>query len=554
MKTLRRRLSEIRSTLEVEFSTIQNSSRQFADSVKSHQDTICARLVRKIDDDYAPKRLDPSFIYFGTKPESITLPLQLLRIQTAELLLPLGLNLDFVQMVQDRIDLLLAESHDVSSKILRGSCKERPLLSPGSSGNTSTLPTRSQCNGCYQSAWRCYSFSRYENIMGTFTVRIIRDGSAKTPASSISTIQLFFLPKQGVSSIGIAALLVKIWPYACCQIPPHVCSWNVVPWNSEVFFKVKENDAHGLRELFHKQEASPFDMDSLGNSMLFLAILFESVDVFDLLISQGAAEHEIGAVPLSSFLLVGITYANRPADFLVLRQMIATAVAYGSNLDEAHGLLAVLERLFVSKAFPTQPSPIQAKLFEFLLHLETDSTSFVDDGCMIVRKESSASTFFQNNRGLSDVLPTLGIRLSFQQDVGHGGSTQEQFGLRYLKGTDNMRHTLGLPELLSFGLHTMYAINTETRKLRSYAEKSLLRLIVWKEFREAAGLRSDELTFTNGTPANKLWGDLDAKCGERPFRRFLRTTPVWSPESVLSNSHNLRETWHSGNGMQNIVF
>lgn len=554
MQILRNNLTEMRSTLEVEFSTIQNHSRCLVDTVRVHQDAIFAKFLRTLDDRDAKleqKQIaDPSFVYFGTNPESIPLPLQILRMHTAGVLLPIGISLTVTKQIQNRLELLLAESYDVSAKLIRSSQAEDSARIHGLPNDKSAWSSHEQFNSFPHHICEVCGFNSHESDMGTITVRILRQKPAYASANGFSTLQLLFLPRPEFSSIGIAGLSVKMWPFSNCDIAPHVFTWNVMPWDSEAFFKVKKNDVYGLRELFGRKQSCPFDTDSFGNSLLFLAILFESIDVFDFLIGQGAAKHESGRIPLSSFLLVGMSYASSPTKFPVVQRMVASALAHGADFDEAHGFLALLGKLYGNSTTPVEPTPLLSKFCEFLIHLETAATSFLDEGCLVLDKSSPASNYFHEHPELSSLLDKLGIRLRFQHqrrgplDSRPEEPAKNQFGLLYLAATPAWKHTMGLPELLNLGLHTERAIDGETGQLRRYAKRSLACQFIWREFRQAHGVQNNELVFTGEKSAQMLWKDIDARCQERPFRRFIKTNPMWSPESVLSRTQDLRRVWH----------
>jgi hypothetical protein len=64
------------------------------------------------------------------------------------------------------------------------------------------------------------------------------------------------------------------------QSSPTGCGWmytyrvyNIVSSNSDIVKRIKEGDKAGVLELFSKRQASPFDKDESGHSLLYVRIL-----------------------------------------------------------------------------------------------------------------------------------------------------------------------------------------------------------------------------------------------------------------------------------------
>ncbi|KAG7005760.1 hypothetical protein G7Y79_00018g045670 [Physcia stellaris] len=65
-------------------------------------------------------------------------------------------------------------------------------------------------------------------------------------------------------------------------------TYNIIPEDSLTFVYIDEDNLKGLQELFSRKEASPFDCDPSGRTLLFYAVGRRSVDTCRFLIEEGA--------------------------------------------------------------------------------------------------------------------------------------------------------------------------------------------------------------------------------------------------------------------------
>jgi hypothetical protein len=86
--------------------------------------------------------------------------------------------------------------------------------------------------------------------------------------------------------IFVARLRAPVW-FSLTRRALEICGyrspsgWNftiqtyyVVPWYSDIFDLIQEGNISGTRDLFERREASPFDQDEDGRTVLQVSLLF----------------------------------------------------------------------------------------------------------------------------------------------------------------------------------------------------------------------------------------------------------------------------------------
>ncbi|KIY03744.1 uncharacterized protein Z520_00435 [Fonsecaea multimorphosa CBS 102226] len=109
---------------------------------------------------------------------------------------------------------------------------------------------------------------------------------------SIHSVSISYLPRPRAHTRALGLSLTLQSPFDVRQ-QSGICTGlktvNVIPQDSDAFKCIKRNDLSGLQKLFNLGQASPFDVDPEGGSLLFHAIHQGRFEIFRLLLNVGAS-------------------------------------------------------------------------------------------------------------------------------------------------------------------------------------------------------------------------------------------------------------------------
>lgn len=262
-------------------------------------------------------------------PESIMLPLQLLRSSYVEFLeldpmsrsiwgnwsdpgpmVDLLYSKSYSDWLSLEIENLLCSGYEICAQAIR----RRQAARSGSSNETSPLLTSEDgyerevpANGRQPIKGRDFEFRLKSKLtssvwhrtsmgmlmMALSTLR--RDSPYFGTSDAPFEINLSFIPQSRQRATGLSAVFQKDSSISqVCSIPPCLRTFNVIPDDSMVINCIRRNDMSGVQRLFGEKRASPLDVDSRGASLLSYAFRHESSDLFRLLLEGGAGTQNCG--------------------------------------------------------------------------------------------------------------------------------------------------------------------------------------------------------------------------------------------------------------------
>ena len=239
------------------------------------------------------------FAFDGMDPESIMLPLQLLRTSYIEYLeigsiwrsrFSWGSTLDHLystlhgNWLSLEMEELLCLSYELSAQAIRRRQAARPVSSDGIC-LLSTPEDDRECERPKTARQPIEHGNSETDLRLQLTSRIQRSTSIGRLIIEFSTppqdspyvdtsdvpcvINMSFIPKRQQRTIGISAIFQKYLSASQpCSIPPRLRTFNVIPKDSQIIDCIRENDILGVQRLFTEGKASPLDVDSCGFSLL----------------------------------------------------------------------------------------------------------------------------------------------------------------------------------------------------------------------------------------------------------------------------------------------
>ena len=100
---------------------------------------------------------------------------------------------------------------------------------------------------------------------------------------------------------------------------PIIRTFGVIPSDSKVIQCIKYNDSDGVRRLFSLGQAKPTDVDSEGRSLLSYAIRYRSLEIFRMLLENGACAEDVDN-GLDVVTSIWVRYVLRDPDKNLLRE------------------------------------------------------------------------------------------------------------------------------------------------------------------------------------------------------------------------------------------
>ena len=115
------------------------------------------------------------------------------------------------------------------------------------------------------------------------------DSIVRKPFQSTTLVSLEFQPSQHLLRRGITIRFTrKTKTYGSPTTSAALTTFHTIPSDSPVFASIDENDRFSLQQLLESRQASLFDRDTSGNSLLHIAALKSSADTCEYLVSLGA--------------------------------------------------------------------------------------------------------------------------------------------------------------------------------------------------------------------------------------------------------------------------
>ena len=239
------------------------------------------------------------FAFDGMDPESIMLPLQLLRTHLTESLeleslwrgrYSCGSTLNHLYSTLSsswlslEMEDLICRSYELSAQAIRRRQAARPVSRDGIC-LLSTPEDDRECEGPKTARQPMEHGNPETDLRLQLTSRIRRSTSMgrlivefSTPPQDspyvdtsdvLCVINISFIPERQQRTIGISATFRKHSSASqSCRIPPRLRTFNVIPYDSQIIDCIRDNDILGVQRLFTEGKASPLDVDSDGFSLL----------------------------------------------------------------------------------------------------------------------------------------------------------------------------------------------------------------------------------------------------------------------------------------------
>lgn len=228
----------------------------------------------------------------GVNLEAITLPLMLLKssllggVETIIAEGRMGISRSEARWIQQEFEELLASSHEVSAQSARArktalSIPQSTRVSPCQVVKKDSIAEGVFDMGQHPSDWPSRPLFRPRKTFarttafGVLLLQIdqsdVETRHSDQERSSLS-IRFCFLPRYDLSRAGVLATFFTRRRVATgAAISRYVQAFNIIPRPSRLWSCIEDDDVNGLRSLFSLKEATPFDRDIDGNSLLWVS-------------------------------------------------------------------------------------------------------------------------------------------------------------------------------------------------------------------------------------------------------------------------------------------
>ncbi|CAG7557100.1 unnamed protein product [Fusarium equiseti] len=147
---------------------------------------------------------------------------------------------------------------------------------------------------------QCYEVEKVENVNHNRLSAISRYAAKLNKIYTPSKLGRFAMAYTTASGAWQAYVQWPSWLSSSVyelQSSPTGCGWmysyrvyNIVSSDSDIVKRITKGDKAGVLDLFNKRQASPFDKDEKGRSLLYYAAHYKKFDLCQLLLSLGLRE------------------------------------------------------------------------------------------------------------------------------------------------------------------------------------------------------------------------------------------------------------------------
>ncbi|ERF76472.1 hypothetical protein EPUS_06134 [Endocarpon pusillum Z07020] len=278
-------------------------------------DDVCSSLTQQITTISLTETEDNEIFFEGENLGAIVLPLLLMQTDLSKAIRNLmtegsiKISRAEARWVEEEFEKLLVYGHEAAALAARsrrckvckraahhlGSAPATRTTSSKASSSRSKSRNQNQHHILSSKLQRAHRFQRRHQIHTAAGILVLEtsvhdEGARRVgqSSSSLLALRLSFFPKLNLSSVGVTAAFFKQFGTGMePKIMRLVQTYNTVPTTSEAFICAKENDVMGLQKLFAAGEASPYDCDEYGWSLLSEAAYFGSLEAYMFLLREG---------------------------------------------------------------------------------------------------------------------------------------------------------------------------------------------------------------------------------------------------------------------------
>jgi hypothetical protein len=235
-----------------------------------------------------------AIVFDGQHPGAITLPLELMRSHLENAIQTLvadgKMTLSEVKWLESELENILACGHEAAALASRHKSATRQNKSIDCRGSPNLFALSSFEKGSSEVAWRdLYSevsafqqnsvrrvqdWRKFQTPVGSLIVETCRtySGNPTYNGPSFSSLGVSFTPNAQLASCIITTRFSKLSiPSVELKITRAVQMYNVIPQDSKTLQYVVNNDVQGLKSLFEAGQASVYDCNEYGTSLLMVS-------------------------------------------------------------------------------------------------------------------------------------------------------------------------------------------------------------------------------------------------------------------------------------------
>jgi len=276
-----------------------------ASKLRTQLDTVCSTLTQQIATIGLRETEHNDIVFEGENLDAIALPLMLMQTDLAKAIRTLvtegavKISLSEARWVQEEMEKLLICGHESAALAARNRSSKahtRPTKPFTEAFPTRTTSSRtvSSKNSCriqnnldvlvskFKTANSFQQRHRFQTAAGILVIEAgAHDALNQTHdqhSSSLIAFRISFLPKLDLSSVNITTSLFKHLGVGMDmepQIARVLWTYNTIHRRSRAIVCAQSNDVVGLQKLFEAGEASPYDCDEDGVSLLMVSTYSE---------------------------------------------------------------------------------------------------------------------------------------------------------------------------------------------------------------------------------------------------------------------------------------